>query len=57
MKSGNLNFLEPTWPLQGCNGTALPLPLPLLALHLLYPYLLLLMFWPILVTVKSKAQF
>jgi hypothetical protein len=28
MKSGNLNFLEPSWPLQACNGTALPLPLP-----------------------------
>jgi hypothetical protein len=24
MKSGNLNFLEPPGPLQGCNGTALP---------------------------------
>ena len=22
MKSGNLNFLEPSWPLQACNGTA-----------------------------------
>jgi len=30
MKSGNLNFLEPSGPLQACNGTALPLPLPLL---------------------------
>ena len=29
-KSGNLNFLEPSGPLQACNGTALPLPLPLL---------------------------
>jgi hypothetical protein len=28
MKSGNLNFLEPSEPLQACNGTALPLPLP-----------------------------
>jgi len=28
MKSGNLNFLEPSVPLQACNGTALPLPLP-----------------------------
>jgi len=26
MKSGNLNLLEPSWPLQACNGTALPLP-------------------------------
>jgi len=26
MKSGNLNFLEPSGPLQICNGTALPLP-------------------------------
>ena len=24
MKSGNLNILEPSWPLQACNGTALP---------------------------------
>jgi hypothetical protein len=27
MKSGNLNFLEPSGSLQACNGTALPLPL------------------------------
>jgi len=26
MKSGNLNYLEPSGPLQSCNGTALPLP-------------------------------
>jgi hypothetical protein len=26
MKSGNLNFLEPSGPLQAGNGTALPLP-------------------------------
>jgi len=26
MKSGNLNFLEPSGPLQACNGTDLPLP-------------------------------
>jgi len=25
MKSGNLNFLEPSGPLQTCNGTAFPL--------------------------------
>jgi len=25
-KSGTLNFLEPSGPLQACNGTALPLP-------------------------------
>ena len=25
IKSGNLNFLEPSGPLQACNGTALPL--------------------------------
>ena len=24
MKSGNLNFLEPSGPLQACNGTASP---------------------------------
>jgi len=27
MKSGNLNFLEPSGPLQACNGTALSFPL------------------------------
>jgi hypothetical protein len=27
MKSGNVNFLEPSGPHQACNGTALPLPL------------------------------
>ena len=26
MKSGNINFLEPSGPIQACNGTALPLP-------------------------------
>ena len=29
MKSGNLNFLEPSGPLQACNGTALPLLTPI----------------------------
>ena len=29
MKSGNLNFLELSGPLQACKGTDLPLPLPL----------------------------
>ena len=29
-KSGNRNFLEPSGPVQACNGTALPLPLPIL---------------------------
>ena len=28
MKSGNLNFLEPSGPLQACNGTALPFIYP-----------------------------
>ena len=28
MKSENLNFLQPSRPLQACNVTALPLPLP-----------------------------
>ena len=27
-KSGNLNFLEPSGPLQACKGTPLPLPVP-----------------------------
>jgi hypothetical protein len=31
MKSGSLNLLEPSGPVQACNGIALPLPLPLLA--------------------------
>jgi len=26
LKSGSLNFLEPSGPLQACNGIALPLP-------------------------------
>ena len=33
MKSGNLNFLEPSGPLQACNGTALPLPLIIVQYH------------------------
>ena len=39
MKSGNLNFLEPSGPLQACNGTALPLPLPYLYTYLLTHFL------------------
>jgi len=34
MKSGNLNFLEPSGPLQACNGTALPLTPYIISLHL-----------------------
>ena len=37
MKSGNLNFLEPSGPLQACNETALPLPLLLIILMPLPP--------------------
>jgi len=33
MKSGNLNFLEPSGPLEACNGTALLLPLLTKASH------------------------
>jgi hypothetical protein len=36
MKSGSLNFLEPSGPLQACNGTALPL-------YWLYIYVLLIL--------------
>jgi len=28
MKSGNLNFQESSGPLQACNGTVLPSPVP-----------------------------
>jgi hypothetical protein len=36
MKSGNLNFLEPSGPLQACNGAYLPLPiLELFSWHIL----------------------
>ena len=50
MKSGNLNFLEPSGTLQTCNWTALPLLLPTLKpvkqsggfqiIALMYPHLL-----------------
>ena len=30
LKPGRLNLLEPSGPVQACNGIALPLPLPLL---------------------------
>ena len=36
MKSGNLNFLEPSGPLQACNGTPLPLPLPYFLLNSIF---------------------
>jgi len=32
LKSGSLNLLEPSGPVQACNGIALPLPLPVLFL-------------------------
>jgi hypothetical protein len=34
MKSGDLNFLEPSGPLQACNGTVLPSPLPVLVVKI-----------------------
>jgi len=50
MKSGNLNFVESSGPLQACNGTPLPLTLPALKqakllgviriIPLMYPHLL-----------------
>ena len=33
MKSGNLNFVEPSGPLRACNGTALPLHIETRKLH------------------------
>jgi len=36
MISENLNFLEPSGPLQACNGTALPLPVNVYTYILLY---------------------
>ena len=38
LKSGSLNLLEPSGPLQACNGIALPLPLPLLLLLCYVPF-------------------
>jgi len=37
MKSGNLNFLEPSGPLQACNGIVLLLPLPFTMIVILHP--------------------
>jgi hypothetical protein len=37
MKSGKLNFLEPSGPLQACNGTALPL--------YIYIYIYIYIYW------------
>jgi hypothetical protein len=34
VKSGELNFMEPSGPLQDCNGTALPLLLTLKENHM-----------------------
>ena len=39
MKSGNLNFLESTGPLQACNGTVLPSPLYIYIYIYIYIYL------------------
>ena len=37
MKSGNLNFLEPSGPLQACNGTALPFNIYVVKLFVPFP--------------------
>jgi len=34
LKSGSLSLLEPSGPVQACNGIALPLPLPLPLVYL-----------------------
>ena len=39
MKSGNLNFLEPSGPLPACNGTALPVPLYILYIYFICMYI------------------
>jgi len=39
MKSGNLNFLKPSGPLQACNGTDLPLHVSLRGVTLTYEQL------------------
>ena len=36
MKSESLNFLEPSGPVQACNGNALPLPFTILTLVQIY---------------------
>jgi hypothetical protein len=59
MKSGNLNFLEPSGPLQACNGTALPLPLRRLDHHIVYAtgrYSSTIFFSPMLL-MKENGQF
>ena len=48
MKSGNLNFLEPSGPLQACNGTALPfLYEPFWMTFVSFKHLMLLRFNPL----------
>jgi len=34
MKSGSLNLLEPSGPVQACNGIALLLPLPYISMDI-----------------------
>jgi len=41
MKSGSLNFLEPSGQLRACNETALPLPLPFMCLRTNNDYFIL----------------
>jgi len=67
MKSWNRNFLEPSGPLQACNGFALPLPLPLPLGHsrppiglfylFLYPYLTQIDHWTSVYVSKIPAVF
>jgi len=59
MKSGNFNFLEPSGPLQACNGTALPLPY-ILVLMLLFYYLFFLknfLLWHIMINLSGMTKF
>ena len=41
MKSGNLNFLEPSGPLQACNGTALPFNKFIIGLYMFFEHYVL----------------
>jgi hypothetical protein len=41
MKSGNLNFLETSGPLQVCNGTALPFFIAIILLLMSFEYVIM----------------
>ena len=56
MKSGPLNFLEPSWPLQDCNGTSLTFTLFIYIYIYIYTYTYIYMYIYIYIYISTYEQ-